>query len=67
MTDAEKLAEAEDVLHQILMGQRVVAFTDQSGERVEYNATSIPALRKYIAELRQRLFDNVSPILVMMG
>lgn len=67
MTDAEKLAEAEDVLHQLLMGQRVVAYTDQSGERVEYNQASIPALRKYVAELKQRLFDDVRPILVMMG
>ena len=67
MTDAEKLTEAEDVLHQLLMGKRVVAFTDQSGERVEYNQTSIPALRKYIAELKQRIYQDVAPILVMMG
>lgn len=67
MTDEEKLAEAENVLHQLLMGQRVVAFTDQSGERVEYNQTSIPALRKYIAELKQRIYRDVAPILVMMG
>ena len=60
MTTAEKIADAEVKLHQLLTGQLARVFVDQNGERVEYTATNAKALRIYINELRAE--DNTRPL-----
>ena len=53
MTDAEKLIEAKDALHRLLVGERVVELVDQNGERVLYDRMSIPKLQAYIKMLER--------------
>lgn len=50
-----RLAEAENALHNLLMGQQAKVFVDQNGERAEFTAASAPRLRAYIAELKAAL------------
>jgi hypothetical protein len=47
----QRLAEAEEALHQLQMGEKPRVFQDQNGERVEYTVASIPKLQAYIAKL----------------
>lgn len=51
----QRLAEAEEALHQLNTGEKVRIFQDQNGERVEYNAASIPKLEAYIAKLKYQI------------
>lgn len=53
MSDATRLDEAKDALHDLIRGQQVREIQDQNGERVAYTRTDIPALRTYIAELER--------------
>ena len=45
-----KLAEAEKVYHELMLGLSVRVFVDQNGERVEYTA--------YINQLRSQMTDG---------
>ena len=47
-----KLAEAEKVYHELMLGLSVRVFVDQNGERVEYTAANKQALLSYINQLR---------------
>lgn len=47
-----RLAEAEEALHQIMLGNGARVYVDQNGERVEYFAANSARLRAYIAELK---------------
>ena len=50
--NATLLAQAQDAKHKLVTGQLARVFVDQNGERVEFTATNIDALNKYIAELQ---------------
>ena len=49
MTRQEELAAARAALHDLMTGKRVA--TQKDGRRVEFTATSVSDLKKYIAEL----------------
>ena len=52
LTNAQKLTQARDALHQLMVGKKKV--TVRYGETtVTYNQASINELRQYIAELEQ--------------
>lgn len=57
-TNAEKLVVAEDAYHRLQIGESARVVVDQNGERVEYTAANRPALRQYIAELKQLIADE---------
>ena len=50
MTRQEGLAAARAALHDLMTGKRV-ATVQKDGRRVEFTATSVSDLKKYIAEL----------------
>ncbi|HCL8034989.1 TPA: gpW family protein [Escherichia coli] len=50
MTRHEELAAARAALHDLMTGKRV-ATVQKDGRRVEFTATSVSDLKKYIAEL----------------
>lgn len=54
-SNAEKLAEAEDALHDLNLGNSVRVFVDQNGERVEYTAANSGRLRQYVEQLKQSI------------
>lgn len=47
-----RLTAAESAMHDMLTGQQVKTFVDQSGERIEYQLMSRDALRGYIFDLK---------------
>lgn len=49
------LAEAENALHQIVLGKSVVMVKDQNGEEVTYGAPNRAALNQYIFMLKAEL------------
>lgn len=49
------LTEAEQALHDITTGNKVVEIQDQNFERVAYSRANIGELRKYVAQLRQTI------------
>ena len=55
LSTQDRLDQAEDALHQMLIGGATRVFVDQNGERVEYSVPSIPRLRAYILELQVKL------------
>lgn len=55
-----RLTEAENALHQIMLGQGARVYVDQNGERVEYFAANAGRLRQYIYELKV-LLGQVTP------
>lgn len=52
-TNAVLLEQAKDAKHKLVTGQLARVFMDQNGERVEFTATNIEALNRYIRELEQ--------------
>lgn len=50
-TTAQKLEEARLARHKLVTGQLARVFMDQNGERVEFVATNIAQLDRYIASL----------------
>jgi hypothetical protein len=52
-TNADLLQQARDAKHKLVTGQLPRVFMDQNGERVEFTATNIDALNKYIRDLEQ--------------
>lgn len=55
MTDAERLADAKEKLHELLTGKAVRVLVDQNGERVEYTAANRAQLQAYVNRLEARL------------
>lgn len=51
----ERLKQAEDAYHSLMMGRQMKVFVDQNGERVEYSSATALQLSKYIAELKRQL------------
>lgn len=57
-----QLAEAEVLLHKILMGEKVVR-VGYDGANTEFNRTNAPDIRRHIASLKRQLGDtSVSPM-----
>ncbi len=54
-TLTERLAEAEEAYHKLMLGEAVVRFRDANGEEVSYGATSRSSLAAYIADLKRQL------------
>ncbi|HBJ6962247.1 TPA: gpW family protein [Salmonella enterica subsp. enterica serovar Duisburg] len=50
MATMAELIEARAALHDLMMGKRV-ATVQKDGRRVEFTATSVSDLKKYIAEM----------------
>ena len=50
-TLAELLADAKAALHRLLTGAAAVSFTDQNGEKVEYQAANAARLAAYVQQL----------------
>ena len=55
MTTEDKLTEAQNALHQLIMGRSVAKVTLPSGQEVSYTQTNIEDLRAYISELEREL------------
>jgi hypothetical protein len=55
-----RLREAEDALHQLMIGDKPVEVRDQNGEAVKYTPANAGRLRAYIAELKQQLGQHCS-------
>lgn len=51
----QRLKEAEESYHALMMGRSLKVFVDQNGERVEYSGSTALQLSKYIAELKRQL------------
>jgi hypothetical protein len=56
----KRLADAEEALHDVALGNKARVFVDQNGERVEYGPTNTLALQKYIFQLKVALGLEVS-------
>ncbi|ECG1712870.1 phage tail protein [Salmonella enterica subsp. enterica] len=54
MATMAELIEARAALHDLMMGKRV-ATVQKDGRRVEFTATSVSDLKKYIAEMEASL------------
>jgi hypothetical protein len=61
LTAAERLAEAQDALHQLLTGTLAVSVTDQNGEKVDYRPANRAALERYVADLEAQLAGARTP------
>jgi hypothetical protein len=55
MTTQQKLTEAENAYHDLMMGRAVRVVVDQNNERVEYTTANASRLYAYIAALKQQL------------
>ena len=51
-TLAERLIEAEQALHMLLLGQSIAEVRDANGESVRYATGNVGRLRVYISELQ---------------
>jgi hypothetical protein len=56
--NATLLQQAQDAKHKLVTGQLARVFVDQNGERVEYTATNVAMLDKYIAQLQALVTPN---------
>ena len=56
--NATLLQQAQDAKHKLVTGQLARVFVDQNGERVEFTATNIAALNRYISELQALVTPN---------
>lgn len=50
----QRLREAEDAYHQLVMGRATASVKDQNGEEVSYSITNRAALAQYIAMLQRQ-------------
>lgn len=51
----QRLAEAEQALHEVELGQSTTALRDASGRQVTFTPADAVRLRAYIASLKQQL------------
>ena len=54
MTLQERITEAENALHELTLGKRVVKIT-RNGKALEFGQTDSVSLRRYITELKNQL------------
>ena len=55
MTDLDRLTEALDVRHQLMLGQKAVTVSSAGGKSITYNQANLGLLDQYIAQLRASL------------
>lgn len=60
MTLAQRIAEAETALHDLMTGKAVVEVVDQNGERVRYSVANRQALVAYLQSLKAELAAEVA-------
>lgn len=60
-TLAEKLVEAENAYHALLVGGAARVVVDASGERVEYTTANAARLAAYITELKLQIAAGATP------
>ena len=58
LTAAQKLVQAEDAYHRLMIGGQPLVVVDQNGERVEYTRANAAQLRAYILELQRLIASN---------
>lgn len=59
-TTQQLLDQAKDARHKLVTGRLARVFMDQNGERVEYTATRLSDLDKYIAQLEAQVAGTTS-------
>ena len=52
LSAAERLREAQQALHNLLIGGGIQRVVDSNGESVSYTTANVTRLRAYIAELK---------------
>lgn len=60
-TLAEKLVEAENAYHALMIGQSALVVVDSNGERVEYNRSNAAKLAAYIEDLKRQIAAGSTP------
>jgi hypothetical protein len=60
LTLQERLDEAETALHELLTGRAVVEVRDMDGSSIRYTRAQVPALRRYIDELKAQLTPSTN-------
>jgi hypothetical protein len=63
-TTSQLLTQAEAAYHQLVTGKAPRVVVDQNGERVEYNTANRDALRAYIEELRAKVVDPSTNVMI---
>lgn len=61
VTDSERLAQAEDAYHKLMIGASFVEARDANGEMVRYKPADAAKLKAYIAELKRSLGPGSYP------
>ncbi len=61
LTLTQRLLEAEEAQHALLMGRAVVSVSDSDGSKIEYRAGSARQLAAYVIELRKLIGGRASP------
>lgn len=54
-TQSERLYEAENAYHELMLGKAVVEFRDANGESMRYDRASAPRLLAYIERLKTQI------------
>lgn len=62
MTLAERLVEAEQALHDLIIGKAVAEVTDQNGERIRYGLPNKSNLQAYIADLKRQIAGTTAEV-----
>ncbi len=55
LSTQDRLTEAEDALHALVIGRSARVFVDQNGERIEYTSINRAGLVTYIDSLKAEL------------
>lgn len=55
LTLAQKLAQAEEAYHDLMIGRSARVVVDQNGERVEFTMATAARLNSYIADLKEQI------------
>lgn len=55
MTDLDRLNEALEVRHQLMLGLKAVSISSAGGKSITYSQANLPLLDQYIAQLRAGL------------
>ena len=61
MTDIERLKEAEDAYHRLLIGTAFVEVRDANGEMIRYKPADATKLMAYIQELKRLVGTASAP------
>ncbi len=59
LTPQQKLAEAEQALHDLSLGAKAVEIT-RDGQTVKFNQASVSGLRRYISDLKAEIAGSAT-------